>query len=78
VGVPGARPAVNGRLIWVSLPYATFGLIVSGGVVADAAPVAGWAVGKDEREVAVFYRRKGAVFRVVPDSIKIPGGSDGT
>ena len=63
--MPRARPAVTGRLIWVSLPYATFGLITGGGVVTDAAPVAGWAVGKDERQVAAYYRRKGAVFRLV-------------
>lgn len=48
--------------IHVSLPCATFAVIVRNGVVVDAAPIARWAVGKDERFVANFYRRKGAVF----------------
>lgn len=50
------------RWIWVSLTYATFGIATRDGVVVDAAPIARWAVGKDERFVADFYRRKGAQF----------------
>lgn len=52
--------------IWVSLSYATFGIQVRGGVVVDAAPIARWAVGKSEVEVAAYYRRKGAVFVRLP------------
>jgi hypothetical protein len=48
----------------VSLPYATYGIAVRGGKVVDAAPIARWMVGKDERYVAAWLRRKGA--RVVP------------
>lgn len=48
--------------VWVSLSYATFGIAVADGVVVDAAPIARWAIGKDERRVAEFYRRKGAEF----------------
>lgn len=48
------------RWVWVSLPYATFGLAVAGGRVVDAAPIARWAIGKPERQVAAYYRRKGA------------------
>lgn len=51
-----------GALIWVDLPYACFGLIVRGGRVVDAAPIARWSVGKDERFVADYYRKKGARF----------------
>lgn len=50
------------RWVWVSLPYATFGIAVRDGVVVDAAPIARWAIGKSERRVADYYRRKGAVF----------------
>jgi hypothetical protein len=46
----------------VSLPWATFGLLVEDGVVVHAPPIARWAVGKDERTVADYYRRHGATF----------------
>lgn len=48
------------RWIWVSLPYATFGIAVADGVVVEAPPIAKWAVGRDERGVAGYYRRRGA------------------
>lgn len=34
-------------LWYVSLTYATYGLLVTGGVVVDAPPIAGWMVGRD-------------------------------
>lgn len=48
--------------IWVSLRHATFGLAVRDGVVVDAPPIARWTLGKDERRVADYYRRRGAAF----------------
>jgi hypothetical protein len=54
------------RWIWVSLSYATFGLGIKDGRVVEAAPIARWAIGKPERQVADFYRRKGAEFAAVP------------
>jgi hypothetical protein len=48
--------------VWVSLPYATYGIAVKGGKVVDAAPIARWMVGKDERYCADWLRRRGAVF----------------
>ena len=48
--------------VWVSLPYATFGIEVRDGRVVDAAPIARWAIGKSEQYVANYYRRKGARF----------------
>lgn len=54
------------RWIWVSLPHATFGLIVNGGRIIDAAPIARWTVGRDEREIAAYYRRKGAQLVPLP------------
>jgi hypothetical protein len=47
------------RYFWISLPYATFGVGVTGGRVTSAAPIAAWALGK-EASVLSFYRRKGA------------------
>ena len=49
--------------VWVSLPYATFALAAKDGRITDAPPIARWAIGKPEREVASHYRRKGAEFR---------------
>jgi hypothetical protein len=48
--------------VWVSLPWATFGLAVRDGVVVDAAPIARWTIGKPELDVAAYWRRRGAVF----------------
>lgn len=48
----------------MSLPWATFGLAVRDGRVVDAAPIAWWCVGKDERYVANYWRKRGAV--IVP------------
>jgi hypothetical protein len=56
------------RCIWVSLPYATFGILTSAGRVIDAPPIARWAIGKNERYVADYYRHKGAEFRDCTDS----------
>lgn len=50
------------RWVWVSLPFATFGLAVEGGRVVDAPPIARWCIGKDERYVADYWRRRGAQF----------------
>ena len=50
------------RCIWVSLPHATFGLIISGGRITDTAPIAKWAIGRDEREVSAYFRKRGAQF----------------
>lgn len=52
------------RLIWVSLPYATYGIEVEDGKVVDAAPIAKWMIGKPETEVAAWLRKKGA--QIVP------------
>lgn len=51
------------RWIWVSVSYATFALCVRNGRIVEAPPIARWAIGRDERDVADFYRRKGAIFR---------------
>lgn len=52
------------KLYWVSLPYATFGIISKDGWVIDAAPIAKWAIGKTMNEVWKYYTyKKKAVIR---------------
>lgn len=46
------------KYVWVSMDYATFGLGIEDGVVVEAPPIAKWTVGKDEKVVAAFYRKK--------------------
>lgn len=61
------RPvALTDRCIWVSLPRATFGLIVRDGRVVDAAPYGRRYVGMDEREAAERLRQAGAQFVPLP------------
>jgi hypothetical protein len=58
------------RWIWVSLPYATFGVIVRGGRVVDGVPYARGRglrlVGMDELDAAEKLRRLGAEFVALP------------
>jgi hypothetical protein len=59
--------AVNAsRWIRVNLPYAVFALGCRDGLIAEAPPIAKWAMGKPEAEVAEFYRSKGATFDELP------------
>lgn len=54
-------------LVRVSLPWATFGLVVDGGHrVSEAAPIASWAVGRPAREVWDYYARRGAEVMWLP------------
>lgn len=53
-------PTTTDTAWYVSLPYATFALVLRADVVTRAAPIAGWAIGKDEARVLEWYRRKGA------------------
>lgn len=45
---------------YISLPYATFALVLHAGLVTRTAPIAVWAIGKGEARVLDYYRRKGA------------------
>lgn len=56
---------MDGRLIWVSLSYACYGLIVDGGRVVAAPPIAAWMIGRDEVYVAHWLRARGAVVHCV-------------
>lgn len=58
------------RCIWVSLPRATFGLVIRDGRVVDGAPYARGRglrlVGMDERDAAEKLKRLGAKFVPLP------------
>ena len=58
-------PLHDGDLIQVTQGPYCYGLIVWGGKVVDAAPVARWAIGEDERKVARYLAQRGATFRRV-------------
>lgn len=47
-------------LLWISLPWATFGLILDGDRVVRAPPIARWTIGKPVQAVIAYYQRKGA------------------
>jgi hypothetical protein len=48
------------RWWWVSLPYATFGIKTENEIVVEAAPIARWSIGKQERYVMNYFDKKGA------------------
>jgi hypothetical protein len=49
---------------WISLPWATFGLIGErGGNIVEAPPIARWSVGKKASYVIRYYQDKGARIR---------------
>jgi len=58
------------RMIWVSLPRATFGIVIRNGKVVDAAPYGRGRglrlVGMDEQAAAEKLRRLGAEFVPLP------------
>jgi hypothetical protein len=47
--------------IWVSLPYATFGIKVENKRVVDAAPIGYWMMGKDTQFIRSWVAKKGGV-----------------
>ncbi len=61
----GAPPS-GVRWVWVSVSYATFGLGVKRGVIVDAAPIAHWCIGQPEKQIADYWRSRGARFSVLP------------
>ncbi len=60
---PGTGSMFATRWVWVSLPYATYGIAIRGTRVVEAAPIARWMVGKNTRDVASWLERKGAIVR---------------
>jgi hypothetical protein len=54
------------QLVYVSLPYATYGIIVKDGKVIDTAPLARWMIGQSTKKVRKWLDSKGAKYTVVP------------
>lgn len=50
----------------VTLPYATFGIVVADGQVIDSAPIARWTVGRSWADVAAYFRRRQAKISQLP------------
>lgn len=53
------------QLVRVELHYACYGLVVVGGVVRAAPPIAHWMIGKPDTEVARWLHRRGARTTVI-------------
>lgn len=53
------------KWIWVSLPYATFGIKVMGGRVIDAAPIAKWMIGKDTEFIRQWIKKKDGTWKLL-------------
>lgn len=51
----------------VSLPYATYGVKVVDGHVAEAPPIARWMVGRDFYDVTRWVERKGGTAQRLVD-----------
>lgn len=47
-------------MLRIELPWACFGLVVQGGRVVRAAPIARWCVGKPVDDVTAYWHRRGA------------------
>ena len=58
-------PSQMHKTIWVSLPYATFGIEVADGIVKDAAPIGHWMIGKDTQTIRNWITKKGGEWRVL-------------
>jgi hypothetical protein len=57
---------MNG-LMRISLPHATFGLVVTNDLVSEAAPIARWAVGKSFWQVRDYYVGRGGYVEWTPE-----------
>jgi hypothetical protein len=51
----------------VSLPHATFALVIRDGIVVDAPPISRHSIGRPALAVLDYYRRRGALVRSLPD-----------
>lgn len=51
--------------IWVSLPYATFGIRALDDVIVEAAPIARWMVGKPGSVVRAWILGKGGSYQAL-------------
>lgn len=61
----GKERVVDRVLVHISLPYATFGLVVDDGIVSAAPPIAGWCKGKMLDEVIPYFVDRSAEIEIV-------------
>ena len=52
-------------LVWASLTYATYGIIVLDGIVTEVAPIAQWMIGKPWEVCEKWLRSKNAEIKFV-------------
>jgi hypothetical protein len=52
-------------LVQVNLSYACAGVVVQGNRIVRAAPILGWSVGKQVRDLVDWARMKGGEVRIV-------------
>lgn len=54
------------KLVWISFPYATFGIVFSeNSVVVEAAPIGAWMIGKHIDLVRKRVHNKGGEFVII-------------
>jgi hypothetical protein len=46
-------------IVWVSLPWAAFGLVVHDGYVVEAAPIARYAIGWSVDQATAYFASRG-------------------
>lgn len=51
-------------MIYVSMPFATFGLIIENRKIKIAPPIAKWTIGKSAKWVEEYWRKRGALVLV--------------
>lgn len=47
------------RLLRISMPYATYGIVLDESKVIETAPIAHWMLGKTEADVRAWVTKKG-------------------
>jgi hypothetical protein len=54
----------RGTVLWVSLPWATFGLVCRRGQVVEAAPIARYAIGWSIDQAVTYFASRGAEMEI--------------
>ena len=53
-------------LLWVSLSYGTYGLVVEDDQIKEAPPIARWMIGKSfKKAILPWLRKRGARIKIV-------------
>lgn len=53
------------ELYWISLPYATFGIIVEENVVIKTAPIGKWMMGKSIYNIKYWVLKKKGIIKKI-------------